>query len=553
MPQIFLISFKTRPSREARQSTSLNTRQRSLREWASIGARWVFRKARICSPPTSRQRLTGISALEPAAKAENAKLGSRPRGRFGVIEQLERIGEILGWDMVPGSKQPKLRDRPITSDVINALAQKGALGPVLVSHVEPPDGRQRKDLKFRPLGGTNVDLNEGVPEEHDETVFGFHDPSHLTDDGKSNARKLKRKFAFASKFGAPAVLRTDPVTWHLDDQPRKAIENAEPFMGGVFQSLRSVRNLLAGQEGARKNLAVTARRAARFLEIEFAMTDRNRNNQSHETIASWTKPNPFAEFGIALFEVLAPTRNGESLPDILMPDDIKGDLKQEAVDLVLEGAQHARRVFGILQGRLRAHGIDIPEAHLVDPDDADEDLPGPLQAHYLDRGSPVMRISEDIRDTTGRLNEGRRRTLEQLWRLRDNSVKLRALTEMFFAYHEQLLDRGGNYGPLRNEMLEKIANPTLDWYRELGARFDEGVVYKSDIKRRSGGLPNGVPDVPSELERYQMKLQHYPAIMAWGAQRHDAVIEAVLTALDTSGDAWLLWKTVSAIVNEDAG
>lgn len=43
-------------------------------------------------------------ALEPAAKAEHAKLGEQPRGRIGVIEQLERIGEVFGWNMVPGGK-----------------------------------------------------------------------------------------------------------------------------------------------------------------------------------------------------------------------------------------------------------------------------------------------------------------------------------------------------------------------------------------------------------------------------------------------------------------
>jgi len=494
-------------------------------------------------------------ALESAAKAEHAKLGERPRGRIGVIEQLERIGEVFGWNMVPGGKQPKLRDRPIPGDVMEALQKKGVLGPALISHVEAPDGRGRKNLQFLPLGISSVnEQGTRVQEEHDGTVFGFHDPSHLTADEKANSRKLKRKFAFASKFDAPAVLRVDQISWSLDDQPRQAIENAQPFIGGIFPGLKSVRDRLQGRglDLARKNLAIVARTAARFLEIEFQITDRNRDNQSHETIASWTKPYPFAEFAITIFEMLAPTRHGESLADILMPGNTRGDLKGDTVDLVLEGTQHTRRILGVLAEELRLQGIHIAPTDLFDPDDGDNDDAAPTNAHYLDRGSPVMRISENKRTTAGRLDDGRRRILEQLWSLRDNSVKLRGFTEMFYAYHHKLLERGDNVGPLRNEMLKNIINPTLDWYRELGARFEEGVAYKADIKRRAGGLPNEVPEVPAELERHRMALAHYPAMKTWGAQRDDVAIDAILKALDPSGHASSVWQEVGAIVDDEA-
>lgn len=511
-------------------------------------------------------------ALDPAAKADAAKLGAQPRSRIAVIKQLERIGEIFGWDLKPGRKQPKLKDRPISGDVLAALEKKGALGPLLVSFPDPLDGRPREELKFLELGEKSVDTKgRTVPEEHDSTVFGFHDPSHLTSDAASNSRKLKRKFALASKSGMPASLRVDEVTWKLDELPRQALNEAEPYASGIFASLEAVRDILPGKKTlseraglsreekesileARKNLAITSRRAARFLEIEFHMTDRNTNNQSEETIASWTRPSPFLEFGRTIFELLAPTRSGEGLSEIVMPGDVRGDLQETAVDTALEGAKRARRVLRVLKWKLRWRGIRLAKAELVDPRDRGDDDRVPVNAHYLDRGSPVMSASEHQRNTAGRLEAGRQRVLEQLWSLRDNAVKLRAFAEMFYAYHSALLERGGNYGPLRNEMLERIINPTLDWYRELTARFDEGVVYEADRKkRRSGGLPNEVPPMPTILEHHRMELKHYPELMSSGAQREDVVIEAILEALDPSGQALTTWRQVSSIVDDSAG
>ncbi|MDC9823286.1 hypothetical protein PRN20_06045 [Devosia sp. ZB163] len=508
-------------------------------------------------------------ALDPAAKTDGTTLGEHPRSRISLIKQLERIGEVFGWDLKPGRKQPRLGDRPIPTDVVDALEKKGVLGPLLVSFPDPLDGRPRRDdLRFVELGEKNVDAEgTAVPEDHDETVFGFHDPSHLTADEAANSRKLKRKFALASKFGAPASLRVDQATWELGERSRQAIENAEPFAGGIFASLKGARDLLSGKETspmqkglpeegqgfveARKNLATTARRAARFLEIEFQMTDRQRNNQSGETIASWTRPSPLLEFGRTIFELLAPTRGGEGLNEIAMPGDVGVDLQKEAVDAALEGAKHARHVLRILKWKLRWRSIHIAKVELLDPNDGEDTERPPANAHYLDRGSPVMYASEHQRKTTGRLEEGRQRVLERLWSLRDSSVKLRALTEMFHVRHAKLLERGGNYGPLRKEMLEKVATPTLDWYRELAARFDEGVVYEADIKRRTGGVPNEVPTVPAALERYRMELEHDPELMVWGARPDEAVIKAVLEAMDPSGSALAVWREAIGILEDD--
>lgn len=492
-------------------------------------------------------------ALEQADLIEGAKLGARPRGRIGLIEQVERIGEVVGWDMLLGGTKPKLRDRPIHDDVLTALDKKGVLGPALISHLEPPDERKRKDLQFLPLGIHNVnDDGHRVPEEHDGTVFGFHDPSHLTNDEKTNARKLKRKFAVATKFDVPAVLRVDQVSWKLDGQSKQVIEDADTYPGVAFASLKSLRDRLLqpGLEFARKNLAIVARNAARFLEIEFQITDRNRDNQSHETVASWTRPYPFAEFAIEIFEILAPTRNGESLDEIFPRGTDQNQLKCDAVDLVLDGAQNARRILTMLADELRARGYDIEPASLVDRDDRDDDAAGAIDAHYLDRGSPVMRISENRRTTTGRLNEGRGRILEQLWTIRENAAKLRCFSETFQGYHDILLERGGNYGPLRSQMMDKLFYPTLDWYRELGARFEEGVAYKADIKRRAGGLPNEVPQVPVELEHHSVALTRYRA--SWGAKRDDVVIKAILDALDPTGQAFVIWQEACTVVDDEA-
>lgn len=472
--------------------------------------------------------------------------------RISAIKDLEYLGTAFRSD-----EARVRRDGPITDDVTDVLHRQGVISNRIASFARPLDGRERQGLNFLRLG------EPYECQDHDGTVFGWNEPGHITSDWPANSRKTKRMIAMATRQGRSALVRVDNISSDLLRSISDLVMKAQRAVAGPKGPLRTLGDFIRGitderlRTEYRKNLTVNSLQAARQLEIEFHMTDRERDNQADQSIATWTKPYPLAEFAYELFELIAPIRgrvgaHATRLDEIeLQGARPKFNLRYEAIQTVLMGAEHARRVLTTIAPDLVHVGIHISGEELRERDEDDASNVGDMRrvecAHYLDRGSPVLAVSEKEITDHSRLSTGRGRIVARIWQLREDSVKLRAYFELFRYRHERYC-LNGNRGPLVAEFLQRVQNPVLDWYRELTARYEEGVVYERDLRRRAGGMPLAMPNVPGTLKKHRLRLVQEDGATSWMAQRDDHVICDLLLAIDPTGRALDIWRMVDGTV-----
>lgn len=96
----------------------------------------------------------------------------------------------------------------------------------------------------------------------------------------------------------------------------------------------------------------------------------------------------------------------------------------------------------------------------------------------------------------------------------------------------------------------KIFNEIQDWYRELETRYEEGIVYKHDNKRRAGGLPLEIPNVPPIIQRHRIEVIQYPIGHGYGARLDHAVMQELLQSISAKHpDVFDIWRRATEQVS----
>lgn len=467
-------------------------------------------------------------------KAKKEKVDRLSRRRVSLIKQLRFIDKQMT------DKKARLRiDRPITPDVLEALARRGALGRGLLSLV-----RHQSDepVPEAPAGVEGAMTFEAQARE----LLERHDPFHMSEDVYASTRNIQRHLTREERAGRVGKLRADAIVGELPHEVWGVFAAADRFEGKESPSLKDVKSRL--DEEDMRILGEHARAVAQELQLEFAMLNLQTENNSSETTVSFARPYPLAQFVHQVFKLVAPIA---ALETEISGQDVRYDLEDHAIAAGLAWAQYARLVLDDIADRIRALKIDVDPQHLNDPSDRDDEVPlddvklG--KKHYLDCGARVMEKSEAKRREEGRMMTGRRRILRDLWRTRDDAIKLLGFTELMYWYHERLLDAES---PLLDEFTTNVLNPIRAWYKELMGRYWDGTAFPKELKRRASGVPLEIPKIPSPLRKHQMVVVRPPGSTMLCAQRDDKAIRSLLKAFDDGGEALRIWRSASQLVDK---
>jgi hypothetical protein len=96
----------------------------------------------------------------------------------------------------------------------------------------------------------------------------------------------------------------------------------------------------------------------------------------------------------------------------------------------------------------------------------------------------------------------------------------------------------------------QIFNEIQDWYRELRARYEEGIIYKRDEKRHAGGLPLKLLELPAVVQRHTIDVIEYPDGHGFGARNDDAIMQSLLQSIAARQPGALdIWGKATAQMN----
>jgi hypothetical protein len=440
-----------------------------------------------------------------------------------IIKELEGLPALLVAQRLRGRKT-------ISTGAFRALLQIQPLGPELIHSLQKEGSRVRPHIIYKAfgLGGVIRGKNES------DRVYGFDNPAPLTESYSSNLRLMKRSLAQAyhsekaksgrkRKSGRNGLLGVQFVDWHLNQNVATAFMAARRIGSGRHFSLEDVRANINVTD--RNNLAECARQAARLLEITLHLTDRTKEGPLGETVETWLHPAPLLRFVVSIFEEMSPSRE-QALVDIKRSMNKEDDLTKSAIAAAEEGIDCARKIVTL-----------IPQFENID----------------LDTGVALLAISEEFHRSERMLarngvldrghkgamrTEGRTIVVKQLWQDRQNIVTLKGYAVFMNWYMEhakQIISK--DLIPTWKLVNRDIFYALQDWSRELQARYDEGVLFKRDIKRRAGGLPLTIPSTPGIVESHFIKLTNYPMNLAFdyelrqGAVVNPKVLNAIVQSL----------------------
>ena len=463
--------------------------------------------------------------------------------RIKVINELQYLSDFLSEPV--DVRRTKWRNS-ISMYAVKALRKEAPLGPALLSHLQHADldAQLAQHLDDLGLGG------DGESRIDTRSVFGFSDPAMFTADMNTNVRLVKRMAARPDATGETRLLRADPVSWELSPAVNNVLANAHRCHRGRHISLLDLRRRLAhlgGQET--QNLLFCGRQAARLLEIAFQMTDRKKSNQSNETIESWLHATPLARFIVGVFEMFTPTL-GVPFNEVKLATNIQRTnagmldegnfdrLTKSAWDLVNDGYDCAQTILELIPA-LRGADLDVGAGLM-------EISEGEQKRTKLDQeknGRP-----ENQEDIESRLAYGRKLTIARFWALRHDMLTLRGYTAFLGWYQAELMDHLPN--PVWVGFQVQIFNEIQDWYRELRARYEEGIIYKREEKRHAGGLPLKLLELPAVVQRHTIDVIEYPDGHGFGARNDDAIMQLLLQSIVArQPDALDIWGQATAQMN----
>jgi hypothetical protein len=463
--------------------------------------------------------------------------------RIKVINELQYLSVFLSEPV--DVRRTKWRNS-ISMYAVKALRKEAPLGPALLSHLQHADldaqlAQHLDDLGLGGVGESRIDVG---------SVFGFSDPAMFTADMNTNVRLVKRMAARPDATAETKLLRADPVNWELSPAVNNVLTDAHRCHRGRHISLFDLRRRLANlSEREMRNLLFCGRQAARLLEIAFQMTDRKKSNQSNETIESWLHATPLARFIVGVFEMFTPTLdvpfNEVKLATNIqrtsagMLDERNFDrLTKSAWDLVNDGYDCAQAILELIPA-LRGADLDVG-AGLMEISEGEQKR---TKLEQEDNGRP-----ENHDDIQARLEYGRKLTIANLWALRHDMLTLRGYTAFLGWYQAELMDRLPN--PVWVGFQVQIFNEIQDWYRELRARYEEGIIYKRQEKRRAGGLPLDIPELPAIVKRHTIEVIEYPLGHSSGARHNDAIMQSLLQSIVARHpDALDIWGKATAQMN----
>ena len=426
--------------------------------------------------------------------------------RIPIIKELQKLPELLVAKRLRGRKT-------ISTGAFRALIQIQPLGPKLIHSLQKHGPRVRPNIihKAFGLGGVIRSKNES------DLIYGFDNPAPLTDGYSSNLRLMKRSLAQAhhskeQKSGRNGLLGVQFVDWHLNENVAIAFMAARRVGRGRHFSLEDVRSNINAAD--RNNLAECARQAARLLEITFHLTDRTTEGPLGETIESWLHPAPLLRFIVAIFEEMYPSREQE-LVDIKKSKNKNDDLTKSAIAAAELGIACARTIVNVIP-QFENINLDAGVAVLAISEEFHKSQKKLAKNNVADRGREGARRAE-----------GRTIVVRQLWQDRQNIVTLKGYAVFMNWYVEhakQIITR--DLIPTWKIVDRDICYGLQDWCRELQARYDEGVLFKRDIKRRAGGLPLSIPSTSRIVENHFIKLTNYPIKLTFHSElRQGAVVE----------------------------
>lgn len=460
--------------------------------------------------------------------------------RIKVVKELQYLSDFLSGPM--DVRRTKWRNS-ISMYAVKALKKEAPLGPALLSHLQHADldAQLTQHLDDLGLGGDSESRLDA------ESVFGFSDPAMFTTDLNINVRLVKRMSARPEVAAETRLIRADPVTWKLSPAVSGVLADAHRCHCGRHVSLFDLRRRLTRlDEGELQNLLFCGRQAARLLEIAFHMTDRKKNNQSNETIESWLHATPLARFIVGVFEMFTPTLavpfNEVKLATNIqrtnagMLDEGNFDrLTKSAWDLVNDGYDCAQAILKLIPA-LRGADLDVG-AGLMEISENEQKR---TKLDQEDNGRP-----ENEEDIEARLAYGRKLTTAHLWALRHDMLTLRGYTAFLGWYQAELMDRLPN--PVWVGFQVQIFNEIQDWYRELRARYEEGIIYKREERRHAGGLPLKLLELSAVVQRHTIDVIEYPDGHGFGARNDDAIMQSLLQSIAArKPDALDIWGQATA-------
>jgi len=460
--------------------------------------------------------------------------------RIKVINELQYLSVFLSEPV--DVRRTKWRNS-ISMYAVKALRKEAPLGPALLSHLQHADldaqlAQHLDDLGLGGVGESRIDVR---------SVFGFSDPAMFTADMNTNVRLVKRMAARPDATAETKLLRADPVNWELSPAVNNVLTDAHRCHRGRHISLFDLRRRLANlSEREMQNLLFCGRQAARLLEIAFHMTDRKKNNQSNETIESWLHATPLARFIVAVFEMFTPTlgvpfnevklATNIQRTSIGMLDETNFDrLTKSAWDLVNDGYDCAQAILELIPA-VRDADLDVGAGLM-------EISEGEQKRTKLDQKENNRPQNQE--DIQSRLEYGRKLTIANLWAVRHDMLTLRGYTAFLGWYHWELRDLLPH--PVWMGFQLQIFNEIKDWYRELQARYEEGIIYKREEKRHAGGLPLKLLELSAVVQRHTIDVIEYPDGHRFGARHDDAIMQSLLQSIVArQPDALDIWAKATA-------
>ena len=457
--------------------------------------------------------------------------------RIKVITELQHLSDFL-----PGPDDIRRTRRRISISMyaVDALRKGAALGPTLLFHLQRADldeqlAQHRNDLGLGGIGEHRIEAG---------SVFGYSDPAVLTGDMRTKVRLIKRMEAAPDAAGAMKLIRAHPVLWELSPVVVDVLARANRCRRGRHINILDVRRRLDAE--GMENLLSCARQAARLLEIAFHITDRMKSNQSNETIESWLHPTPLSRFIVGVFETFSPTlsvpfneiRLARNIPRTKreMEDEEHFDpLTKSSWDLASEGYDCAQKIINIIPD-LRGTELDIGAALMEDTEEEQKKI------KLIREAAGREETAEDIQ---GRLQSGRDDLIADLWALRHDMLTLRGYTDFLGWYHGALIDKLPD--PVWISFQLQIFNEIQDWYRELRARYEEGIVRKREIRRHAGGQPLDILELRDNVQRHTIKVIEYPRNGGFGAKFEDEIMQSLLQSIAAKHpDVFNIWRQATA-------
>ncbi|MBI2802879.1 MAG: hypothetical protein HYX63_21850 [Gammaproteobacteria bacterium] len=403
--------------------------------------------------------------------------------RLKLIKDLEGLSRAATAERLRAYKS-------VTIDAFKALLLDLPVGPALIAALR--DLKRDSDLGLE--GKRQRPSTNGL-------VFGFDNPVSLLDGYETNLHMMKRSFAHARSSTGSALLKRQPVRWRLNEPVIQAFLRARRVGNDRDFSLHDIRGRLTKRN--RDNLARCAKQAARLVEINFHLTDRQRNPQLNESLESWRHAYPLSRFVVSVFEEVAKSMHIDLIDVEASTQRRRDRLTRTVIDVAHEGIKAAVQVVR-----------SIPEFANID----------------LDAGVALMAISDEVRkeekqiarelgqalhnvnDTSKAVRETWARTaiVDRLWQLRQSIITLKAYCGFMNWYIEHAERSVANdLIPSLRLVRRHIWSGLLDWSNELQARYWDGILFTRDMKVRASGSPLNIPRMPAAVEKAAMTVRPY--------------------------------------------